>query len=265
MRIIISPAKKMNIREDLWECAGIPCYLPEAEVLKEYIQKLNFKEVKEIWCCNDKIAKLNYRRFQEMDLSKRLTPALLAFEGLQYQYMKPEVFTDSELEYVQKHLRILSGFYGILRPLDGVVPYRLEMQAKIKMKVGEIEYGNLYDFWGERIACETIKCLPKESIILNLASKEYSKTIEPYLGSVSKMVNCVFGREKVGKNGELQLKVGGTQAKMLRGEMVRHLAVNKVSCLEGVKDFEGLGFKYCEVLSDNENLVFLNRNRNHNL
>ena len=259
MRIIISPAKKMNIREDLWECAGIPCYLPEAEVLKEYIQKLNFKEVKEIWCCNDKIAKLNYRRFQEMDLSKRLTPALLAFEGLQYQYMKPEVFTDSEIEYVQKHLRILSGFYGILRPLDGVVPYRLEMQAKIKMKAGEIEYGNLYDFWGDKIASETIRDLSKESMILNLASKEYSKTIEPYLGSKSKMVNCIFGREKIVKNGEIQIKVGGTQAKMLRGEMVRHLASNQVSCLEGVKDFEGLGFKYYEALSDDMNLVFLNR------
>ena len=257
MRIIISPAKKMNIREDLWEYVGIPRYLPEAEALKEYLQRLSFQEAKEIWCCNDKIAKLNYQRFQEMDLSKRLTPALLAFEGLQYQYMKPEVFTDSEIEYVQKHLRILSGFYGVLRPLDGVVPYRLEMQAKIKMKAGEREYDNLYDFWGDKIACETIRGLPKESMILNLASKEYSKTIEPYLGSGNKMVSCIFGREKVGKNGEMQIKVGGTQAKMLRGEMVRHLAVNQVSCLEGVKNFEGLGFKYEKALSNDENLVFL--------
>ena len=260
MRIIISPAKKMNICDDLWECVGIPYYLTEAEILKGYLQKLKFKEVKEIWCCNDKIAKLNYQRFQEMDLSKRLTPALLAFDGLQYQYMKPEVFTDSELEYVQKHLRILSGFYGILRPLDGVVPYRLEMQATINMKVGEIEYGNLYNFWGDKIASEAIRGLSEESMILNLASKEYSKAIEPYLSSESKMVNCIFGRQKVGKNGEMQIKVGGTQAKMLRGEMVRHLAVNQVSCLKGVKDFEGLGFRYYEALSDDENLVFLNRN-----
>ena len=257
MRIIISPAKKMNIREDLWEHAGTPCYLPEAEILKKYIQKLEFKEAKEIWCCNDKIAKLNYQRFQEMDLSKRLTPALLAFEGLQYQYMKPEIFTDLEIEYVQKHLRILSGFYGILKPLDGVVPYRLEMQGKIKMKVGEIKYSSLYDFWGDKIACEVIRGLPMESTILNLASKEYSKAIEPYLGSGNKMVNCIFGTQKVGKNGEAQIKVGGTQAKMLRGEMVRHLAVNQVSCLEGVKDFEGLGFKYEKALPNDENLVFL--------
>ena len=259
MRIIISPAKKMNIRDDLWEYTGTPCYLPEAETLKEYLKKLKYEEAKDIWCCNHKIAKLNYQRFQEMDLRSRLTPALLAFEGLQYQYMKPEIFTDAEMEYVQDHLRILSGFYGILKPLDGVVPYRLEMQAKIRLKTNGREYGNLYDFWRDKIAKEVIRGLSKEEIILNLASKEYSKVIEPYMESNCNMVNCIFGREKIDKNGEVQIRVSGTEAKMLRGEMVRYLAMNDVRNLDSVKGFEGLGFKYQKELSDAENLVFIKK------
>ena len=256
MRIIISPAKKMSIRDDIWECEGTSIFLDEANALKEYLQKLKFEEVKDIWCCNDKIANLNFKRFQEMDLSKRLTPALLAFEGLQYQYMKPEVFTDLEIEYIQEHLRILSGFYGVLKPLDGVVPYRLEMQAKIRMETNEIEYSNLYDYWEDKISREIAKGLSKGSIILNLASKEYSKVVEPYLSSNIKFVNCIFGREVNDNNGDKKIKVKGTEAKMARGEMVRYLAANKVKSLDDVRGFEGLGFRYQEALSDSENIVF---------
>ena len=131
MNIIISPAKKMNVREDELDWADLPCFLSKAEELKEYIRGLSRSEARALWQCNETIAGLNYGRFQAMDLTGRLTPALLSYEGIQYQYMAPGVFETRHWDYVQQHLRILSGFYGILRPLDGIVPYRLEMQAKV--------------------------------------------------------------------------------------------------------------------------------------
>lgn len=144
MKIIISPAKKMNRETDMFRPAACPVFLDEAKLLTEWIRALSYEEAKDLWRCNDKIAALNYERFQKMNLLKALTPALIAYEGIQYQYMAPEVFTQKEWDYVQEHLRILSGFYGVLKPLDGVVPYRLEMQAKACAG----RTGNLYEFWG---------------------------------------------------------------------------------------------------------------------
>ena len=131
MRIIISPAKRMRTDTDTLPFRNYPVFLEEAEQLKEYLQCLTAEECRKLWNCNEKIAELNYRRVHEMDLRRALTPALIAYEGIQYQYMAPVVLEDGGWEYLQEHLRILSGFYGMLRPLDGVVPYRLEMQAPV--------------------------------------------------------------------------------------------------------------------------------------
>ena len=122
-----------------------------------------------------------------MDLERRLTPALLSYEGIQYQYMAPGVFEQGQWDYVQEHLRILSGFYGILKPLDGIVPYRLEMQAKVELPSG---IKSLYDYWGSSICRELAA---DETLIVNLASKEYSRAVEPYLEAHIDNVNCVFG------------------------------------------------------------------------
>jgi cytoplasmic iron level regulating protein YaaA (DUF328/UPF0246 family) len=269
LKIIISPAKKMNTKEDSWDSVGLPYYLDEAKVLMEYLRGLDYKEVKEIWNCNDKIAKLNYLRLKEMDLLGRLTPAIIAYEGLQFLYMKPEIFTEKEMEYLQGNLRILSGFYGVLKPLDGVIPHRLEMQAKIGMQ-GNIDghsksnihvdgcgYNNLYDFWNDKIYQEIITDLPQDGVILNLASKEYSKAIMPYISSEISVVECVFGSEFTDKDGKVSVKVKGTQAKMARGAMVRYLAENQIKKIEDIKGFDGLNFRYQEKLSDEKKLVFL--------
>ncbi|MFQ9328251.1 peroxide stress protein YaaA, partial [Enterocloster bolteae] len=100
MKIIISPAKKMNIREDELEWANLPCFLSRAEELKRYIQGLDLDQARKLWQCNEKIALLNYGRFKEMDLERRLTPALLSYEGIQYQYMAPGVFEQGQWDYV---------------------------------------------------------------------------------------------------------------------------------------------------------------------
>ena len=131
MRIIISPAKKMNVDTDSLPCRGLPRFLDRAEILLERLRELDYEELKALWKCNDKLARLNADRVADMDLYRQLTPALLSYEGIQYRYMAPGVLSDTELDYLQEHLRILSGFYGVLRPFDGVTPYWLEMQAKL--------------------------------------------------------------------------------------------------------------------------------------
>ena len=147
MRIIISPAKQMRVDTDTLACTGLPVFLEQTEQLKDWIRSLSYEEQKRLWACNDKIARQNAERFEHMDLRKNLTPALLAYDGIQYTYMAPAVFEDGHFEYVQDHLRILSGFYGVVKPMDGVVPYRLEMQAKAAVD----GHKNLYDFWGDAL------------------------------------------------------------------------------------------------------------------
>ena len=186
MRIIISPAKKMNMEPDLIASKGVPVYLDDTKKLMKWVQKLDFEHVRKLWGCNEKIAELNFQRFADMNLERNLTPALISYEGIQYQYMAPAVFSDKEWEYVQRHLRILSGFYGVLKPLDGVTPYRLEMQAKAKVD----ENGNLYEFWGDKLYQEV---MDEDRIIINLASKEYSKCIEKYLQPADRFITCIFG------------------------------------------------------------------------
>lgn len=259
MKIIISPAKKMNVDTDTFPVRKLPHFMEEANCLMNYMKKLPYGEAKKIWNCNDKIAELNYERFRHMNLEQGLTPAILSYEGIQYQYMAPQVMEEAALHFLEKHLRILSGFYGVLRPFDGVTPYRLEMQAKfdvpgiprpgVKERSDSGEVHNLYQFWGSRL----YEFLEAEgNWILNLASKEYSRCISPYIKGEMPFVTCVFGQWVEGK-----VKEKGTLAKMARGEMVRFLAENQITDVEGVKGFRGLGYEYKQDLSHGETLVFL--------
>lgn len=250
MRIIISPAKKMRVDEDTLDWYDLPVFLKDTNRLMEWIKSLSPKEAKELWNCNDKIAAQNYERFQTMNLKNRLTPAILSYEGIQYQYMAPAVFEDKMLEYVQKHLRILSGFYGVLKPMDGVTPYRLEMQAKTM--VDGID--GLYDFWGSRLYEEVVD---DSRVIINLASREYSRCIEAYLNPRDRFITCVFGEWS---NGKVIQK--GTYAKMARGEMVRFLAEQEISEPEAMKNFSRLGYSFEKELSTETEYVFIKRKEN---
>lgn len=245
MRIIIAPAKKMRTDPDSLAPAGLPDFLPETEVLCAALRSMDPAALQRLWRCNDRIAALNVRRLEEMDLRRNLTPAILAYEGIQYQYMAPGVFSQGEYDYVQTYLRILSGFYGLLRPFDGVTPYRLEMQAKLA--VGGAR--DLYGFWGDRLAR---RLFAETDCILNLASKEYSLCVSRFLEPSVRFVTCVFGQEKDGKVLEQ-----GTQCKMARGEMVRYLAETGAETLEAVRGFDRLDYRFSPAHSDEETLVFL--------
>ena len=247
MKIIISPAKKMNIDDDIFEYRSKPVFFEQAEEIMNYMKNLSYDECKTIWKCSDKLAQLNYDRVVNMDLNYRLTPALFSYEGIQYQYMGARVLSRDALEYLQDNLRILSGFYGILKPLDGVVPYRLEMQSKF------INYKNkdLYEYWSDKIANSLFE---ETNLIINLASKEYSKCVEKYLKNSpgTKFITCVLGEIKGDKVIEK-----GTLAKMARGEMVRYLAQNKICDLEGLKRFDKLEYKYSQEKSNEKTYVFI--------
>lgn len=247
MKIIISPAKKMNIDTDSLPVNGQPQFLEDTRILCDAIKSLTFGEVKALWNCNDKLAELNFKRFAEMELERNLTPAVLSYEGLQYQHMSPMVFTDEAVRYVEEHLRILSGFYGVLAPFDGVTPYRLEMQAKLSVA----EKKDLYDFWGDRLYRAV---LDEDHLIVNLASKEYSLAIEKYLAPEDRFVTCLFGELQNGK-----VKQKGTFAKMARGEMVRFMAEHNITDVDGIKEFDCLGYQYREDFSKETELVFLKK------
>ena len=245
MRIIISPAKKMNVDTDSLPWRDLPVFLPKTQQLCTQLQRMTDAELKKLWKCNDSIAALNIQRLRNMDLHSRLTPAVLAYEGIQYQYMAPGVFTEQAFQYIQEHLRILSGFYGILKPFDGVTPYRLEMQAKLR--VGECK--DLYAYWGDSLA----KALLEETdCIVNLASKEYSVCISKYLPADVRFITCVFGEEKDGKVIEK-----GTMCKMARGEMVRYMAENRIEDPEQIKAFDRLNYHFDANRSDDKIFVFI--------
>lgn len=235
----------MNVDTDSFDVTGLPDFIDKASILMERIQSLSYSEAKALWKCNDKIADLNFQRFQDMDLRRRLTPALLAYEGLQYQHIAANILTGQELSYLKEHLRILSGFYGILRPFDGVTPYRLEMQAKLSVN----GYKDLYHFWGDSLYKKLIE---EDRIIINLASKEYSQCIEKYITEEDKFITIEFGQLFNGK-----IKQKGTLAKIARGEMVRFMARKSVTDLNDIKEFGELGFAYSEKLSTESKYVFI--------
>lgn len=249
MKIIISPAKKMNINTDEPFETTVPVFIKEADTLRNRLKELDYGELKKLWKCSDKIAEENFLKLKELDLYSNVTPAVLSYEGIQYQYMAPQVFTERQWEYIKGHLRILSGLYGLLGPQDGVIPYRLEMQAKLQIG----EHKDLYSFWGDRLYRELTR---EDRTILNLASKEYSKAIEKYLEKDVRYITCIFGEYIQGK-----IKVKATKAKMARGEMVRWLSENQIEEPEEIKNFHSLNYAFREEYSSEREFVFLEKEK----
>ncbi|MCH5461583.1 peroxide stress protein YaaA [Lactobacillus sp. LC28-10] len=249
MQIIIAPTKKMIVNTNDFDVQDMPIYIEETRQILKKMRTLDYDQAKNMWHCSDKLARPNFDWLQKMNLDNQLTPAILCYSGIQYQYMAPDLFTAPALAYVQQNLRILSGFYGILRPFDGVVPYRLEMQSEIKVD----DTRNLYDFWENRLY-QSLRF--DQGPVLNLASKEYAKTITPYLQPDDQLIDVIFGSEVDGK-----LKIKATLAKMARGEMVRYLAEHDIHDVAGVTRFDHPDWHFDATRSTNGQLVFVNNNR----
>ena len=244
MKIIISPAKKMKVDTDSWISSTKPYFIDDAKKIIDRLRKLDFKELKELWACSDLLTKKSIEMLRVHSFTSLQTPAILSYDGIAFTHMAPNVFEKEMFDYVEENLIILSAVYGALRPSDGVMPYRLEMQAPLKIDDKE----TLYEYWGNRIYNYIH---PSDGVIINLASKEYSDSITPYITKGDILVDIVFLEEH---NSKLVTKA--TFAKMARGEMVRYMAQNNVSCVEELKNFNALGYSFRPDLSSSNKIVF---------
>lgn len=246
MKIIISPAMKMKVDTNAFAAKSQPQFLTQAKELSDFFKKCSFTQLKAIWGGSDRTTEEGQKQLAALDITEveGLTPAIISYSGIQYQYMAPDLFTAEALAYLQKNVRILSGLYGVLRPFDGVWPYRLEM----KNKVLGFREPNLYKYWGETLADNLFD---KNDVVINLASKEYSKNIAPYLSDKRQMITIDFQEQKNG-----QWKTVGVHAKMARGEMVRFISENKLKQPEELQQFDDFGFQFVAEESTASRYVF---------
>lgn len=247
LRIITSPAKKMRTQDAPPWPVREPRFIDRAEELVKAMRSLTRAEAQELWKCSDRLANLNYERFARMDLRSSATSAAVAYEGIQYTHMAPEVMSEHELSWLDEHLCILSGLYGMLRPLDGVVPYRLEMQAKLRTDTAS----DLYGFWGdslyEGLAAEGCE------LIVNVASVEYARAVTPFVRADGPQVlTCLFGTLRDGR-----LRQQATEAKAARGTFIRWCAERGIEHPEELCGFSERGYALDERRSGEGTLVFV--------
>ena len=245
MKIIISPAKKLNENKVLLSNTSKVIFEKEANILIKQLQSYSVVDLKKIMKISDNLSKLNYDRFQNFDLnSEDSAPAVLLFKGDVYKGLQADNFSEDTLKYTQKKLRILSGLYGILRPLDRIYPYRLEMGTSLVNDRGS----DLYSFWGDMVKNSLLSEMDKDECLINLASNEYSKVLS--LKSFDrKVITPVFKDFKNGK-----LKVISFFAKRARGEMANFILTNRIVQVSDLKNFEYDGYRYSDEI--NNQLLF---------
>lgn len=252
MLIVISPAKTLDYESPLsTDLNTTPEYLDDAALLVKRARQYSVDELMALMSISEKIATLNVERFKKWRrpfTSKNARQAVLAFKGDVYTGFDAASFDDSDLEFAQQHLRILSGLYGVLRPLDLMQPYRLEMGRKIDTARGS----NLYEFWGNRItdALNQQMQLSGSQQLINLASNEYFKAVKPKLLQ-GEIITPQF---KEFKHGEY--KMLGVYAKKARGLLSRFIIKNRLTDSQSIKTFCDEGYRYNKTLSNDNNWVF---------
>ena len=255
MIIVLSPAKTLDYEFETDGNHSVPSFLSQSSKLIGQLKKKEPKDIASLMGLSDKLATLNYDRYQSWTASKKASddskPALLVFKGDVYQGLQAEDLSKKEMNFAQKHIRILSGLYGILRPLDLMKPYRLEMGTKLETAQGK----NLYEFWGDKIQKNVLDELKnqKSDLLINLASKEYFSV----LGKVPEDINVISPAFKDFKNGKY--KIISFYAKKARGLMARWIIQNKVTDFENLKDFDVDGYKYSKAESTSTTPVFLRK------
>ncbi len=257
MLIVISPAKTLDYdTHPVTPEYSIPAYLDDAEIIVARVRKYSLSEIRDTMALSERLAKLNFERFKSWH--KPFTPmnskqAILAFKGDVYAGIDAATFSESDFAFAQQHLRILSGLYGILRPLDLMQPYRLEMGRKIDNERGK----NLYEFWQDRVTDGINRELARMGCryLINLASSEYFKVIDPKRVEAD-IITPVF---KDYKNG--QYKTIGFYAKKARGRFSRFIIKERLSDPKELKNFDVDGYCFNESLSTDHKLVFTRKNR----
>tara|TARA_B100000989_G_scaffold138159_1_gene102701 strand:+ start:4797 stop:5555 length:759 start_codon:yes stop_codon:yes gene_type:complete len=250
MLVVISPAKKLdeNCDKNLVTNFTIPPYLEDSKKIIKSLRKYSTDKLSKLMNISEKISLLNYERYIKWSLpfnKKNAHPALLLFQGDVYKGISVSDFKKEDFIYAQKSLRILSGLYGILKPLDLIQPYRLEMGTQIKIG----KHNDLYDFWGDEIT-KAINEDKNSDYLINLASVEYFKSINKEKLN-AKLINVIF-KEK--RNGSY--KIIGINAKKARGLMSRYIIKNKISNPMKLKKFKEENYSYNKNLSSDSDWVF---------
>jgi len=250
MKLVISPAKSLNYESDLpTKLSTNSLFLNEAKQLNTILKKKSAKALSELMHISSNLGQLNYERNQQWTVPftpENARPAIYAFNGDVYRGLDAYTIEASKIEALQQSVRIISGLYGILKPLDLVQPYRLEMGTKIP--VGKSK--NLYDFWRKKVTTALNDELEEGELFVNLASQEYFKAIDVKVLKVP-VVHIDF---KEFKNG--QYKTIAIFAKLARGYMTRHIIENSVETIDGLTTFTTDGYAYDANLSTDTKLVF---------
>jgi len=250
--LIISPAKTLDYETKIpYQAQSELDFLKESTRLVRILKKLKPEELAELMHVSSKIAYLNHDRYAQWDTpinEKEARQALFAFKGEVYNGLKAYDLEAKDIEYAQSHMRILSGLYGLLKPLDLMLPYRLEMGTKLS----SAKFKNLYEFWGDKISKKLQQDI-KESgtnVLVNLASKEYFKSVNTKKIK-ARIVTPIFKEAK-----EDHYKVIAIFAKKARGLMSRYIIQNKIEDPEELKHFDLEGYFYNETLSSENEFIF---------
>lgn len=252
MLITISPSKGQDFDTPApIDTSTTPTHLDDSLLLIKEARKIGVEDLRELMTISENIATLNVDRFKSFETPFTLEnakQALYAFKGDVYSGISAVQYSKEDLDYAQDHLRMLSGLYGALRPLDLIQPYRLEMKTKLKNPRGD----NLYQFWGERITESINETLQshQEKTLINLASNEYFKSIKPKLLK-GRLLTINFKEVKDGKT-----RVIAIFAKRARGMMTDYILRNRIEYSEKIKDFDVAGYQYSEELSDEKQWTF---------
>ena len=245
MLAMMSPARNIRPASFAGEEPDCPLFPGKTKQLVDVLRGYSPWELESLLEVNSEKALEIFVRYQQFDPALPGTPALLAYYGAAFRNLNVQDFHREDFFFAREHLRILSAVYGLLRPADGILPYRLGMQCDFK-----INGQDLYTFWGNRIYEELFR---KGEPVINLASMEYARLVTPYLTPGDTLITCRFLIQKPG---------GGTRAtvstvRTARGQMVRYLIKNRITAPEGLKDFDWAGYRFIGNLSDDLTYVFV--------
>jgi cytoplasmic iron level regulating protein YaaA (DUF328/UPF0246 family) len=252
MIAVISPAKTLDFETKVDVSTTQPTFKKEVQELIDVLKKKEITEVKTMMSLSDQLAELNvtrYHKFRKSHNEKNSKPAVYAFKGDVYQGLDVESLDSDTVGYAQNHLRILSGLYGVLKPLDLIQPYRLEMGTKLS----HAEYKNLYQYWGDKITNRINLDLKRQGdkILVNLASQEYFKAVERKALKAD-VIDFEFLDFHQG-----ELKMISFFAKKARGMMTRFILSNKIAKIKDLQEFDTDGYRYDPSKSTEQKLVFV--------
>ena len=248
MLVVVSPAKKLDMKQINLDSVSEPDFKEQTQELVNIMRAFRVDDVKSLMGISEKLAALNVERFSKFGTQNR-KQAAFAFAGDTYKGLDIKTLEHEDLVWAQGHLRIISGLYGLLRPLDSIEPYRLEMGSRLKTSIGN----SLYDFWGKELS-KSLNYLAQESqasLLVNCASKEYFNAIDEEALNIP-VVTPTFFENKSGEN-----KMVSFYSKKARGAMARFIVQNKLQNRNDLEKFCDGGYQYQKNLSDGQSIVFV--------